>query len=560
MQSIPISVKPAPAYSQGPLLHGIAALILTILAVCLSLDTAFADEGPSIRSAPNIILVLADDLGFSDLGCYGGEISTPNLDQLAKNGLRFTQFYNCGRGCPTRAALLTGLYPHQTGVGLMMNDYRRPGYRGNLNNSCITIAQLLHTAGYETYAAGKWHLSRYVAPEGPKFNWPLQRGFDRFYGTIHGAGSYFDPVTLCRDNQFVRREQSGEYYYTDAISRHAAGFVEQAGRSDKPFFLYVAYTAPHWPLHAPRQLVSRYRGRYAAGWDELRTARYQRTVSLRIIKPNWPLTDRDPRTRPWVQSPNKSWQQRRMEVYAAQVDAMDRGIGLIMEKVRQIGQERNTLVIFLSDNGGCAEEINTKWQGPHIPARTHAGGSVVLGNSPNVLPGPEGTYQSCGIAWANVSNTPFRLYKHFVHEGGIATPLIAYWPSVITSRGKLTNQVGHVIDLMPTCAEVAKIRYPSHLGGHAIEPAAGRSLIPVFLGGARQVETFFWEHEGNRAVREGKWKLVSRHPNSWELYDIEADRTELDDLAARFPVIVQDLAQAYERWAKQCNVEKWRKK
>jgi len=534
-----------------------AALIgsLVLLISAQRCPAQLAARGPQA----NIVIILADDLGFSDLGCYGGEILTPHLDELAKGGLRFTQLYNCGRSCPSRASLLTGLYAHQTGVGHMMNDYRRPGYQGNLNTSCATIAQLLKPAGYQTFICGKWHVSRYIAPGGPKHTWPLQRGFDRFYGTIHGVGSYFDPVTLCRDNHFVSRQERGEYYYTDAISRRAAEYVEQAGQSNRPFLLYVAYTAPHWPLHAPRQIVSRYRAKYAMGWDELRKARYRRMAAMGIIKPNWPLTPRDARVRPWVQNSYKTWQQQRMEVYAAQVDAMDRGIGLIMEKIRQIGQQRNTLVMFLSDNGACAEEVTSKWSGPHIPQRTHNGRTVAVGNNPNVIPGPEDTYQSYGIAWANASNTPFRLYKHYAHEGGIATPFIAYWPAGITQRGKLTDEIGHVIDIMPTCLEVAKIRYPSNFGGYTLTPAAGRSLLPVFQGRKRPETTYFWEHEGNRAVREGKWKLVCRHGGPWELYDMQADRTEMTNLATRFPVIVQDLFRSYQAWAKRCNVEQWRK-
>ncbi|KKK63643.1 hypothetical protein LCGC14_2992220, partial [marine sediment metagenome] len=306
-----------------------------------------ADRGPQ----PNIILIVADDLGFSDLGCYGGEILTPNLDKLAANGLQFTQFYNAGRSCPTRAALLTGLYPHQAGVGHMMIDYRRPGYRGNLNKECGTIAEVLKTAGYQSFACGKWHVSRHTNSGGPKHTWPLGRGFGKFYGTIHGAGSYFDPVTLTRDEHFVTVPQ-GEYYYTDAISDHAAQYVEFAARSGKPFFLYVAYSAPHWPLHAPTQVVSRYRARYSIGYDELRIQRYQRMVEMGIIKPNWPLTPRDPRIKSWEQAANKRWQQRRMEVYAAMVDVMDQGIGRIVDELKRKNLLDNTLVLFFQDNGG----------------------------------------------------------------------------------------------------------------------------------------------------------------------------------------------------------------
>ncbi len=506
---------------------------------------------------PNIVIILADDLGWSDLGCYGGEMLTPNLDRLAKDGLRFRQFYNCARCCPTRAALLTGLYPHQAGIGHMMTDHRRPGYRGNLSQRCVTIAQLLHAAGYQTMMCGKWHVTRFVGPEGPRYNWPLQRGFDKFYGTIHGGGSYFDPVTLTRDNHFIRRPEAGDYYYTDAITDHAVLYLEEAARANKPFFLYVAYTAPHWPLHAPESVVRRYRGRYAAGWDALRNERYQRMIGLGVISRQWELTPRDPRVRQWELNAYKSWQQRRMEVYAAQVDLMDQGIGRVLEKLRQIGAEQNTLVMFLADNGGCAEEIAPNWTGLHIPEKTHDGRPVQVGNDPRFDPGGEDTYQSYGIAWANVSNTPFRLYKHDVHEGGIATPMIVRWPAVIRTGNRWSEQLGHVIDVMPTCLEVAKVSYPAQFGGFNLTPIEGRSLVPAFEGRVLQRGVLCWEHEGNRAVRDGKWKLVARHRGPWELYDTEADRTEMHDLGPRFPVLVEQLSREYEAWAKRCNVEPW---
>jgi arylsulfatase A-like enzyme len=558
MRSHPMA-KNTPARLPGPLLHGIATLVLAAILSVLPGGPAFCEEHTTIRGVPNIIIILADDMGFSDLGCYGGEILTPNLDRLAAGGLRFTQFYNAARCCPTRAALLTGLYPHQAGVGHMMDDYRRPGYRGNLNQECVTIAQLLRAAGYQTMMCGKWHLTRHVAPEGPKFNWPLQRGFDRFYGTIHGAGSFYDPVTLTSDNHFIRRPSQRDYYYTDAISDQAVQYIEQAARAKKPFFLYVAYTAPHWPLHAPEEVVRRYRARYAVGWDSLRRERYERLTAMGIIRRDWAPAPRDPRVRAWEQEPHPPWQQRRMEVYAAQVDLMDQGIGRIMERLRQVGAERNTLVMFLSDNGGCAEEISPAWQGLHIPTKTHDGRPVQVGNAPGVMPGPEETYQSYGIGWAQASNTPFRLYKHWVHEGGIATPMIVHWPEVIGAGRRLTHELGHVVDVMPTCLEAAKVSYPSQFAGYPLTPPAGESLMPVLEGRARPRGPIYWEHEGNRAVRDGKWKLVSQHPGGWELYDMEQDRTELNNLADRFPIIVQDLAGQYEEWAKRSNVEPWRR-
>jgi len=533
--------NPAPARPARRLLHPVAALTLAGLAVTLAVKVGSCQAAPGRGDVPNIVLILADDLGYADLGSYGSEILTPNLDQLAKEGLRFTHFYNCGRGCPTRAALLSGLYPHQAAVGHMMNDYRRPGYRGNLTKDCATIAELLQAAGYQTFMCGKWHLSRFIDSGGPKHNWPLQRGFDKFYGTIHGAGSYFDPVTLCRDNHFVGRPEQGEYYYTDAISDRAAEYLEQAARSPKPFFLYLAYTAPHWPLHAPEHVVRRYRAQYGVGWDELRVARYRRQVAL------------------GVKSQHQRWQQEQMAVYAAQVDLMDRGIGRVLEKLRVLGLDENTLVMFLSDNGASAEQVGPQWKGPHIPEKTHDGRPVVLGNNPNMMPGSESSYQSYGPGWATAGNTPFRLFKHYVHEGGIATPFIVRWPAAVPQGNRLVHEVGHAIDVMPTCLDVAKIRHPDIFAGRTIKPLEGQSLLPAFQGRPLQSRVLYWEHEGNRAVRDGKWKLVSRHPGPWELYDIEADRTELDNLAEKFPVIVKDLAESYAKWAERCDVLPWGK-
>jgi len=555
MRPISSRGKPNPSHLLGLLLHRITTLILTSLGPCLSIDPANCGENPKTRSVPNIVLILADDLGFSDLGCYGSEILTPKLDELARTGLRFTQFYNAARCCPTRAALLTGLYPHQAGVGHMMDDWQRPGYRGNLNRECATIAEVLQAAGYQTMMAGKWHVSRHTGSEGPKHTWPLSRGFGKFFGTIHGGGSYFDPVTLTRDEHFVRA--SGDFYYTDAISEHAARFIEEAARSDAPFFLYVAYTAPHWPLHARPEDIARYKGQYSIGWDALREKRHKRMIRLGIIRPDWPITPRDSRVLAWYDAPYKPWHERRMEVYAAQIDRMDQGIGRILEKLRQVDKVENTLIFFLADNGGCAEEISSQWKGLHIPPKTLADQAVQVGNNPNAMPGTEDTYQSYGVPWANVSNTPFRLYKHWVHEGGIATPLVVSWPAVIRAGGGLVHEPGHVIDLMATCCDVAGIRYPDQVAGYRIQPTEGQSLKPLLLGGTRNRGPIFWEHEGNRAVREGKWKLVSRFPGQWELYDMEADRTEMNNLAEENPTLVKFMSRLYEEWTERVNVEPW---
>jgi len=509
---------------------------------------------------PNIILIMADDMGFSDIGCYGGEIDTPNLDRLAANGLRFTQFYNQARCCPTRASLMTGLYPHQTGWGHMEEDRGVDGYRGDLNRECVTVAEVLKETGYSTYMAGKWHLTRHRSREASKHNWPCQRGFDRFYGTIIGANSYFDPTTLTHQNEAVELTKQGkDYYYTDAVSDFAVKTLEEH-KNDNPFFLYVAYTAPHWPLQALDEDIEKYRGRFDGGWDRLRAQRLSRLVDLGIVKSDARLTDRDPRVKPWHISTDKEWQLRRMEVYAAQVDRMDQGIGRILKTIESTGRMDDTLIIFLSDNGGCAEEVGPGWakwayDAPVAVRVTKMGQSVNFGNDPDLMPGSDTTYQSCGIPWANVQNTPFRLYKHFVHEGGISSPFIMHWPNGFPDKNGWRNDITHLIDIMPTCVDAASARYPGSFQDHAIQPMEGRSLLPVLRGKEMAARTLYWEHEGNRAVRRGKWKLVAKgRKGSWELYDMEQDRTELVDLSTQYPTQVKKLAAAYDNWANRARV------
>jgi arylsulfatase A-like enzyme len=517
-----------------------------------SLGGALAAPLAGAVRRPNIIIMMADDMGFSDLGCYGSEISTPNLDRLARGGLRFTQFYNTARCCPTRASLLTGLYPHQAGVGHMVGDYHVPGYRGDLNKQCVTIAEALRPAGYHTLMSGKWHVTPAEPPS--KHNWPLQRGFEHYFGIIHGAASYYDPVTLTRDNEPIQGDRKN-FYLTDAIAGNAAEFIKEYAAKPDPFFLYTAFTSPHWPLHALPQDIEKYQDRYQGGWDRLRAERHRRMIETGLVSKSWPLTPRDPRVPAWEDEPNKEWMARRMAVYAAQIDRMDQNVGKIMSALRAAGAEENTLVLFLADNGGCAEELapNPKTFPLHIPRQTRDGRPMRAGNVPSIMPGPEDTYQSYGIGWANASNTPFRLYKHWVHEGGISSPLIAHWPGVIKKGGGLTSQPGHLIDLMATCVDVAGAKYP----GAPIKPMEGGSLRPIFEGRQRPGHDIYWEHEGNRAVRYGNWKLVSRFPDKWELYNLEADRTELRNLAESEPARVKEMAAMYDAWAARCNVLPW---
>ena len=514
---------------------------------------------------PNILLVMNDDMGYSDIGCYGGEIQTPNLDRLAANGIRFTQFYNTARCCPTRASILTGLHPHQVGVGWMTTDLDEDGYRGDLNDSCVTIAEALKPAGYATYMSGKWHVSSHIAPDGPKHSWPRQRGFDRYFGILGGASNYWQPTALTRDNDPVDMASlPAGFFLTDAISDQAADYVREhaSGGGDAPFFLYTAYTAPHWPLHAHEEDIERYRRRFASGWDQLREERLQRMRAMGILDTSWPMTARDPSQPPWDEVLHKAWQQRRMEVYAAQIDRMDQGIGRIIAALEETYQIDNTLILFLADNGACAEEFAREVQ--PLPATfasgtslTRDGRTVRQGNDPTVTPGPEDTYQSYGVPWANLSNTPFREYKHWVHEGGIATPLIAHWPAAIDDAGALRYRPGQLTDIMATCLDVAGADYPTRFNGNDIIPLEGTSLAPIFDDQPNHKEALIWEHEGNKAVRRGRWKLVCKYPGGWELYDIVANRTETEDLAGRHPEIVKELGAIHDAWAERCGVKSW---
>ena len=548
---------------------------------------------------PNIIVIMADDVGYSDIGCFGSEIETPNLDALASGGLRFTQFYNTARCCPTRASLLTGLYAHQAGIGHMVDAWSQKvgeAYAGDLSKRAVTIAEALKPAGYATYMTGKWHVTNMTKPqnEADKHNWPLQRGFDRFYGTIHGAGSFFDPNTLVRDNKFVSPFADADYkprefYYTDAINDQASRFIaEHHQRSpEQPFFLYMAHTAAHWPMHAKDSDIAKYKGRYDTGYDAIRSARLDKMKRLGLLDPQWQVT---PQAGDWSNVENKAWESRCMEVFAAMIDCMDQGIGRVIETLKKSGQFDNTLILFLQDNGGCAEGMgragpfkpradkpslpplaNDYLQPDMIPKQTRDGFPMRQGQG--VMPGGADTYIGYGKAWANVSNTPFREYKHWEHEGGISTPLIAHWPKGININhhgtrtghftrkavgGPLCHSPAHLIDLMATCVDLAGASYPTEFKGKAIQPMEGISLAPAFEGKSlARTQPIFWEHEGNRAIRIGEWKLVSMHPKAWELYHIPTDRTEMHDLAAAQPDRVKAMASQWEAWAKRVGVRPW---
>jgi arylsulfatase A-like enzyme len=544
--------------------------LLVLFLACLAVQLRAAD------SRPNIIVILSDDMGYSDLGCFGGEIATPNLDALAAGGLRFTQFYNTARCCPTRASLLTGLYPHQAGVGYMTDraEYSAKAminewYAGDLRADTVTIAEAMRANGYRTYAIGKWHVTKNQEENGPRDNWPLQRGFDRYYGILPGAANFFAPVHLTRDNTRIDPKNDSEYpakdyYITDAFSDHAVRFVNEHSKQQpaQPFFMYVAHTAAHWPMHAKPADIAKYRGKYDGGYTPIRQARLEKMKKLGLLLPSWEVS---PQFGDWSKVENKEWEARCMEVYAAMIDSMDQGIGRLLAALRANGQFENTLVFYLQDNGACAE---TPGRNPQ-PAKAK---KKEVGNKGfPTMPGPEDTWIAYGEGWANVSNTPFRLYKHFVHEGGISTPLIAHWPlGMRTERrgdgetGRLCSEPAHLIDIMATCVDLAGGKYPSEHAGQRVQPMEGRSLKPLLVSPSLRPSfsasprPLFWEHEGNRALRIGDWKLVSKGPGGpWELYDVRRDRTEMHDLANTETARTKDMVATWNRWAERTHAVPW---
>jgi arylsulfatase len=508
------------------------------------------------KKKPNIVLILADDMGFSDIGCYGGEIETPNLDHLAAGGLRFTQFYNAARCCPTRASLLTGLYPHQVDVGHMVYRDSGPGYRGRLNRNCLTLAEVLKTAGYHTMMAGKWHVGH------QKGVYPSDRGFERFYGIHIHVDSYFKVLKGCpvflNGKQFIAPtadppntlHPDQEWYTTNVFTDYALRFLDEAATIGKPFFLYVAYNSPHWPLEAPGQDIEKYRGRYKEGWDAVRKQRVARLRQEGILKEGWRLSESDAPQWDFLSEDDRANLDFRRAIYAAQIDNMDQNIGRLVGWLRKHRVLDNTLFLFLSDNG-CSAEPETQTFGYKFAENRIDNFKQWRKQS--------GRSSSQGLAWANASNTPFRKYKKWTHEGGISTPLIAHWPDVIKSRGQLIHQPGHIIDIMATCVDVSKGIYPRQFRGHKIPAMEGESLLPLFQGRAAQREKpLFWEHEGNWAVRDGKWKLVCDGPDGpWELYDMKAGRTETNNLSGEHPQKVADLAGKWQAWAERTNVLPW---
>lgn len=522
-------------------LHPFRWIMGLTLAATIGMPEAFA---ATKADPPNILIIMTDDMGFSDLGCYGSEIETPNLDGLAKQGLRFTQFYNTGRCCPTRASLLTGLYQHQAGVGAMTKDEgpSKPGYRGRLMDQCVTIAEVLKPAGYQTIQTGKWHVGSAKTAW-----WPLARGFDRCYTCPEGGGFYFRPKpgrTIIRGNDLLydqKKAPPSDWYTTDAWTEEGLEYVQEAIKRKKPFLWYLAHNAPHFPLKAKPEDIAKYRGKYKGGWDDIREQRYKRLIELGMIDSNWKLSPRDNKVPAWdsLSEKEKDQQDLRMATYAAMVDCVDQNVGKIISKLKEWKIYENTLILFLHDNGGSDE------------------GGARGSNKGKGECGTVDSYAFYGACWANASNTPFRKYKKRIHEGGISSPLIAHWPRGIHPdlKGTLVHKPTHLIDLMATCVDLSTAEYPETYKGKNILPMEGKSLRPIFQKKPFQREApLFFEHYGNRGIRKGQWKLVSASKGPWELYDMENDRTELDNLAAEQSTKVQELSALYQAWADRCNV------
>lgn len=503
------------------------------------LATGFITTLSAQTEPPNIIIILTDDMGYSDIGCYGSEIPTPNIDRLAQNGIRFNSFYNAARSCPTRASLLTGLYQHQTGIGMMTTegnsnfDFQVEGYRGFLNKNCVTIAEVLKQADYNTYMTGKWHLGSDTFDKRP-----LQRGFDKFYGSYQGAFSYFNPTgDRCLIDGADTINAPDNFYSTDAFTDKAIEYID-TNNKEKPFFLYLAYNAPHWPLHAKPEDIELFKGKYLSGWDDLRLKRLEKQVKLGLFDSKLTLSPRDPRVREWnnVSEKQKELSDYRMAVYAAQVHAIDHNIGKLIDYLESKGELHNTLIMFLSDNGACAEPYN------------EFGGSKQSEINDPEKWGPV----SYGLGWANLSNTPFKLYKNTAYEGGIVTPFIAHWPAKIKkTKAKITKSNGHIIQIMPTILDASGIKYPDTYKGNVLQKPEGKSLLNTFITGKRSSnEYLFFEHSYNRAVIHGKWKAISRiGSDEWLLFNIDKDKTELNDLSTSYPKIVAKMAKKWDEWA-----------
>ncbi len=489
-------------------------LFILRASLLLLLSTILSTHHLLAADRPNIVLIMADDLGFSDLGCYGSEIETPNLDALASQGLRFTQFYNTAKCHSSRVSLLTGLYCDQAG-----SESLKYG---------ATIAQVMGKAGYFTAMSGKWHLSKQ----------PTDFGFQRYWGHLSGACNFFKGDNTFRLNgkewKVPETLNGRPFYTTHAITDFALEFLDEATGGKDPFLLYVAYNAPHYPLHAPEEAVKKYDGKYDEGWDVLRKRRYEKQVKTSLFPKNWDLSPRPDHIPAWdsLSGSEKEWEADRMEVFAAMVDLLDQNIGRIIKSLEKKGILDDTLFLFCSDNGACPFE------------RTRGR---------NLKPWNPESYWTYDASWAHVGNTPFRLYKQNQHEGGISSPMIAHWPKGLkVAPGSVTTQPGHLIDFMATFIDVGQATYPDQLDGRVIDPLQGKSLLPILQGKQRQGHDQLYFHFGtDRALRQGPWKLVSAKLGRWELYNIDHDRTELNDLSSRHPEKVEAMAKEWFRMAEE---------
>ncbi|MEC8243225.1 MAG: arylsulfatase [Verrucomicrobiota bacterium] len=523
------------------------------------------------QSTPNIIVVLVDDMGYSDLGSFGGEVRTPNIDHLASNGLRFTQNYNSARCCPSRASLLTGLYSHQAGIanftGGDQSKRLGPAYLGRLNNHCVTLAEVLKSAGYQTYGVGKWHVGHQALP--------TDRGFNEYYGYVRGhSASQWQPekyqrLPEGRENELSYEE--GSFYATDAFSDYAVEFIQQAEKKKSPFFLYLAHSSPHFPLEAPAVTRNSYLKIYREGWNKLREKRYEKQKEIGLVTDAWKFTrlsdvpvDRDDIANQYAGKQNPEWKDLpndrkedlvyRMATFAAMIEHVDRGIGRIIQSLKDRGKLENTLILFTSDNGACYE-----WGPFGFDGRSRQGYTKLHQGEELENVGGPGTYHSVGSGWSCLSNTPLRMYKHFNHEGGNCSPLIVHWPSGIRKSNQWIRSPVHLIDFMPTILEVTGASYPKSLRGEKIHPMEGFSLVPFFNGIKKaKPRTLFFDHFDSSAIRRGDWKLVRGNTRyndrKWELYNLAEDRCETVDLIKRKPELAKRLEAEWLNWAKRMKI------
>ena len=522
---------------------------------------------------PNVLVIVADDLGYSDVGCFGGDIKTPNLDALAEDGVRLTGIYNEARCCPSRASILTGLYAHQAGMGGMSEATPRPGYLGHIRATAPTIAEALKPAGYRTAAFGKWHLAntlqrpnhlkdlnRQTFPDVfcPIEQYPTRRGFDVYWGALWGLVDYYNPFSLV-DGETPVKDLPADFYMTDATNAHAADYIKANAKSDKPFFMYLANNAPHWPLHARPEDIAKYKDQYNDGYDAVRHARYDRMVQMGLIEPK--VTALAPTTGDWDKftPEEKKFHAALYQTHAAMVDRLDQGLGRVFQAIKDAGEWDNTLIFFFSDNGASPEE-------PYGPGFDRP--SVARDGKPirhkyddlNVLAGDEHTFYYIGRDWANVANTPYRKAKASQYNGGERTPMIVHWPAGLkVANGSIIQTRGHVIDLMPTILEAAGATLPDTMAGEKTHALQGVSLMPLLQGATALPDypPMFGEHEGGRSVitPDGFKLIKDRDEKKWHLYDLNTDQSELNDKAAAEPDRVTGMRAMWDAWAKENNVE-----